>query len=106
MTSDRSRRELLTGDLLSALRKFLGGGPGIPAESSAMAPDYFESFETCYPLLSEAGDLLMEEASRLGIDTRGKSRLEIAREVFQTTKKAEAAGLSACITHNKAGKEV
>ena len=106
MAYDRSRRDFLAGDLLSVLRGLLGGAPLIPTESPAAAPDYFATFETCYPLLSEAGELLLEEARRLGIDTNGKSRLEVAREVFQTAKKAEAAGLSACVTQNKTGKEV
>jgi len=80
--------------------------PLIPTESPAAAPDYSRRSKPAIPLLSEAGELLLEEARRLGIDTDGKSRLEVAREVFQTAKKAEAAGLSACVTQNKTGKEV
>jgi len=87
MAYDRSRREFLKGDLLSALRGLLGGAPLIPTESPAAAPDYFATFETCYPLLSEAGELLLEEARRLGIDTDGKSRLEVAREVSKQPKR-------------------
>ena len=44
--------------------------------------DYFESLETCYPLLSEAGGMIMEEAIKMGIKVEGKSKLEIAREIF------------------------
>jgi hypothetical protein len=35
------------------------------------------------PLLSEAGEMLMEEAHKQGINVEGKSRLEMAREIFQ-----------------------
>jgi hypothetical protein len=51
--------------------------------------DYFGSFEKCYPLLSEAGEMLMEEAHRKGIEIEGKSRLEIAREIFSTRRNSD-----------------
>ncbi len=54
--------------------------------------DYFESFGKCYPLLSEAGELLMEEAAKQGIQTEGKSKLEIAKEIFSTQKSSESKG--------------
>ena len=41
--------------------------------------NYFNSFETCYPLLSESGELLMEEALKRGIDVKEKSKMDIAR---------------------------
>ncbi len=44
--------------------------------------NYFNSFETCYPLLSESGELLMEEALKRGIDVKEKSKMDIAREIF------------------------
>ena len=45
--------------------------------------DYFGSFETCYPLLSEAPfSMFVDAAERLGIEVEGKSKLELAREVF------------------------
>ena len=45
---------------------------------------YFDSFESCYPLLSEAGQLLVEEALKRGIEVEGKSKLEIAKEIFES----------------------
>lgn len=47
------------------------------------SPDYFDSFDSCYPLLAEAGDMLLEEAAKQGVATEGKSRAEIARELFR-----------------------
>jgi len=45
--------------------------------------DYFESFFSCYPLLSEAPyDQLIDAANMLGIDVTNKSKLEIAKEIF------------------------
>ncbi len=45
--------------------------------------DYFKSFYSCYPLLSEAPyNLLAEAAQKLGIEIQGKSKLELAKEIF------------------------
>lgn len=44
---------------------------------------YFDSFDYCHPLLSEAGDLLLEEARERGIEIHGRSKADIARELFE-----------------------
>ncbi len=72
MTFDKSRRDFLAGDLKRAIASLVGDVLCHPPEEQRNTPDYFQSFDTCYPLLSEAGELLMEEAVRMGIDTRGK----------------------------------
>ena len=51
-------------------------------KSPAEKDEYFDSFESCYPLLAEAGEVLMAEAARLGIETEGKDKPEIAGEIF------------------------
>jgi hypothetical protein len=83
---DESRRNFLVRDLwretVRLFREEFSPAPG--KEDLPEREDYFESFETCYPLLSEAGPLLMEEARRLGLQTEGKSRIEIAKEIFST----------------------
>ena len=38
----------------------------------------------CYPLISEAGGLLMDEAIKQGIETKGKSKFEIAKDIFSS----------------------
>jgi Zn/Cd-binding protein ZinT len=44
--------------------------------------DYFESFESCYPYLAEVSmDLMIQAAERLEIETMGKTKLELAREI-------------------------
>ena len=48
--------------------------------------DYCRSFESCYPLFSEPGKMLVEEAKKMGIEAEGESKLEIAEEVFRSNK--------------------
>ncbi len=38
--------------------------------------EYFHSFESGYPLISEYMQFMDDEANTLGIDTRGKTKLE------------------------------
>jgi hypothetical protein len=86
MKIDKSRRDFLTKDLLAqAIRLFNEVADSCESrESVEEKEDYFESFEKCYPLLSEAGGLLMDEAIKQGIETKGKSKLEIAKEIFSS----------------------
>lgn len=44
--------------------------------------DYFESYETCYPLISEYSYFLEDEVKELGIETSGKSKLELVEAVY------------------------
>ena len=45
--------------------------------------DYFESFNSCYPLLNEAPyDMLVDAANKLGIPIEGKDKLTLAKEIF------------------------
>lgn len=86
MKIDKSRRDFLTKDLLAQVIRFFSelADSYKSKESIEKKENYFESFENCYPLLSEAGGLLMEEAIKQGIDTKGKSKLEIAKEIFSS----------------------
>jgi hypothetical protein len=43
---------------------------------------YFACFENCYPLIAECGAMLAEEAARLQIPVEGKSRMEIAKDIW------------------------
>ena len=45
--------------------------------------DYFDSFESCYPLLSEVSyEMMLQAAEQLGIITTGKNKLTLAREIY------------------------
>ncbi|OPL15278.1 MAG: hypothetical protein AVO39_02470 [delta proteobacterium MLS_D] len=48
--------------------------------------DYFNSFESAYPLISESYSFLEDEVIRLGIDTEGMTKLEIVREIYERNK--------------------
>jgi len=86
MAMNKSRREFLKRDIFTQVfrcaRELVDSFEG-------KEEDYFDSFEKCYPLLSEAGEMLMEEALRQGISVEGKSRLKIAREIFSTRRKPD-----------------
>jgi hypothetical protein len=90
MAVHKSRRDFLTRDIFAETMRYLNEllGP-YKKEDHSKEEDYFESFEKCYPLLSEAGELLMEEAIKQGIPTEGKTKLEIAKEIFSTQKSME-----------------
>lgn len=46
--------------------------------------DYFDSYETAYPFLNEVTmEMLYQAAEQEGIDPAGKSKLELAREVYR-----------------------
>jgi len=86
MKMDKGRRDFLTKDFFTeAIRFFNEMADSCESrESVEEKEDYFESFEKCYPLLSEAGGLLMDEAIKQGVETKGKSKLEIAKEIFSS----------------------
>ncbi|MBU1195747.1 MAG: hypothetical protein KKE62_18445 [Proteobacteria bacterium] len=44
--------------------------------------DYFESYETCYPLISEYSYFIDDEVEDLEIETDGKSKLDIVKMVY------------------------
>jgi hypothetical protein len=80
MAFDRGRRDFLGRDLLTGLAKFLDASRVHGEEERPQ--DYFATFESCHPLLADAGEFLYEEAARLGIETAGRAREDIAREIF------------------------
>lgn len=50
------------------------------AESNA---DYFDTYESSYPLISEYSYFLEDEIEELGINTKGKSKLEIVEAIYE-----------------------
>lgn len=45
--------------------------------------DYFDSYENCYPLISEYSYFLEDEVKELGIDVTGKSKQEIVEMIYE-----------------------
>ena len=54
-----------------------------PFKEAASDSDYFDSYETCYPLVSEYSYFLEDEVKELGIDPSGKSKKELAEAVYE-----------------------
>ena len=82
------RRKFFTKTLL---RKTLGciSETKTAFQRGVSEAEYFRTFENAYPMISECYDFLEEEAEKLGIDTRDKSKLEIAREIHMTLTEVE-----------------
>jgi hypothetical protein len=49
--------------------------------------DYFDSFESAYPLISESAYFMEDEVARLKIDTKDMTQLEIVKEMYIRNKK-------------------
>lgn len=82
MTDRISRRELFTGKILRTLR----GKEGAEDRRSESLEDYFRSPLHSYPLLQEMPwDLLVAEAKSRGIPIEGRSKNDIARDLFLGT---------------------
>lgn len=74
---DTSRRQLISGNWL----KHATADASLNGSSNDQS--YFDSFESCYPMLATAGSLLTDEAFAKGIDLHGKSLEAVARELFE-----------------------
>ena len=48
--------------------------------------DYFDSYESAYPLISETSYFLEDEVARIGVDTKGMTQLEIVKEIYHRNK--------------------
>jgi len=82
MTDRISRRELFTGKILRTLR----GKEGAEDRRSESLEAYFRSPLHSYPLLQEMPwDLLVAEAKSRGIPIEGRSKNDIARDLFLGT---------------------
>ena len=76
-----SRRKLISGEWLARARS-VSPQQDLSQEYASVTDQYFDSFESCYPLLASAGPLLIDEARARGLDTEGRSQESIARELF------------------------
>jgi hypothetical protein len=84
MTNPISRRDLFTKKILSLFQEADSGGtqPGHDRRRESLE-DYFKSPLLSYPLLQEMPwDLLIAEAESRGIPVEGRSKNDIARDLF------------------------
>jgi hypothetical protein len=74
MTTELTRRGFLFRGLAAAL----------PAEPDPW-DEFFGSYEQACAQVNEARPFLSDEARRLGIETEGRSDLEVLKDVFRST---------------------
>ncbi len=78
---DRSRRHFFQKYCLRSAVKLIDEVNKSFKEGAADT-DYFDSYESCYPLISEYSYFLDDEVKSLGIETTGKSKLQIVESVY------------------------
>ena len=83
---DESKRKFLKDyfirDTLNLARKTLDA-----FKEGEEKEKYFDSFESAYPLISETMLFMDDEVKELGIDTTGKDKLEIVKEIYSKRNK-------------------
>lgn len=78
---DQTRRSFLRNQFLGKAVKLIDDVT-TSFKEAASDSDYFESYETCYPLVSEYSYFLEDEVKELGIDASGKSKEELVKAVY------------------------
>ena len=83
---DKERRKFFTDYFIRDTVKLIQEANEAFREEKARA-DYFQSFETAYPLISESMLFIDDEVKELGIDPAGKTKLQIVEEIYLKRKK-------------------
>ena len=78
---ESSKRRFFTSEVLRKAFKLAAEVQEAYQEGQS-ASDYFESFESCYPLISEYAYFIEDEIKSLGIDTEGMNSKEITQMVY------------------------
>ena len=82
---DQNKRQFLRRGLIEQVAGFMAGFQQGAAEVERRDEfdRFFESDESCYALtLAYPEDILIETARRCGIETEGRDKKEIAKELF------------------------
>jgi hypothetical protein len=85
-TVDKSKRIFCKKYFLRQVEKVVKGfGEGLQEAQQGLAfDDFFESYESSYALtLAYPDDILIETAHQYGIDTEGREKNEIVKELFE-----------------------
>ena len=83
---DKKRRKFFTDYFIRDTVKLIQEVQEAFQEEKATA-DYFQSFETAYPLISESMLFIDDEVKELGIDPTEKTKLQIVKEIYLKRKK-------------------
>jgi hypothetical protein len=84
--ADAGRREFLKRYFLRQVGEIVSGfSAGVKEAEEAEALDkFFESYESSYALtLAYPDDILLDTARRYGIETEGREKNDIVRELFK-----------------------
>jgi hypothetical protein len=78
---DKSRRSFLKRNYIGSAIKLFSDIQDSFKEGESDS-DYFKSYESSYPLISEYSYFLEDEVKELEIDITGKSKLEVVEMVY------------------------
>ena len=82
----QSRRNFFKSYCLGGALRLIDDAQSTFNEAKSNA-DYFDSYESSYPLISEYSYFLDDEIKELGINIEGKSKLEIVEAVYEKKRK-------------------
>lgn len=79
-----NRRDFLSRELPMMFKEVYQAAADIfVAEDKKKELKYFRSFKSCYPFLAEVSiEEIRQDAMEMGIDPTGKSKLELARLIY------------------------
>ena len=83
--TDQSKRQFLCKFFIRQAAQFVQSfEAGVrEAEQKEEFDRFFESYDSCYaPALAYPDDILVETARRHGIETEGREKIEIVKELF------------------------
>ncbi len=80
---NKSRRNLLNDLVENSVQLLAEAYDSISIQDDESDPDYFQSYESAYTLISEILPFLDDEVERLKIDVTDKSQLEIVKEIYE-----------------------
>lgn len=83
---DKARRKFFKEYIIRDTVKFVREAQQAFQEEKTRA-EYFQSFETAYPLISETMLFMDDEVKELGINTSGKTNIEIVEDIYSKRNK-------------------
>jgi hypothetical protein len=77
-----SRRDFLSARLIREMRKLLGDAGSEAGRAGYSTREFFRSYEDSYALtLAYPEEFFIESAKEMGIETKGKDRLQLVKEI-------------------------
>lgn len=82
---NHSRRHFFNNFVENSVQLLVKAYSNFKIDAEETDDNYFSSYESAYTLISENLPFIDEEVERLKIDTEGKSKLEIVKEIYEKT---------------------